>query len=119
MSKKISAGRIRLKRAYEPPSGEDGPRILIDRLWPRGVKKKEAQVDQWAKDIAPSTETRKWLDTSRGAGKGSVVDTRPNSASISNNSKICANLRARMRSPLSMLRMTDPVTTQSSSGMFC
>lgn len=61
MSKKISVGRIRLKRAYEPPSAEDGPRILIDRLWPRGVKKKEAQIDQWAKDIAPSTELRKWF----------------------------------------------------------
>lgn len=61
MSKKISARRIRLKRAYEPPSAEDGPRILIDKLWPRGVKKKEAQIDQWAKEIAPSTELRKWF----------------------------------------------------------
>ena len=61
MSKKISARRIRLKRAYEPPSADDGPRILIDRLWPRGVKKKEAQIDQWAKGIAPSTELRKWF----------------------------------------------------------
>ena len=61
MSKKISAGRIHLKRAYEPPAAEDGPRILIDRLWPRGVKRKEAQIDQWAKDIAPSTELRKWF----------------------------------------------------------
>ena len=61
MSKKISAGMIRLKRAYEPASAQDGPRILVDRLWPRGLKKKDAQIDQWAKDIAPSTELRKWF----------------------------------------------------------
>ncbi|WP_192357855.1 DUF488 domain-containing protein [Mesorhizobium mediterraneum] len=61
MNKKISAVRIRLKRAYERPSAEDGARVLIDRLWPRGVKKKAAKIDQWAKDIAPSTELRKWF----------------------------------------------------------
>ncbi len=45
MNKKISAVRIRLKRAYERPSAEDGARVLIDRLWPRGVKKKAAKID--------------------------------------------------------------------------
>ncbi len=61
MNKQISAERIRLKRAYERPSAEDGARVLVDRLWPRGVKKKAAKIDQWTKDIAPSTELRKWF----------------------------------------------------------
>ena len=53
---------IRLKRAYEPPSPDDGVRILIDRLWPRGVRKDDAAIDEWMKDIAPSTELRKWFN---------------------------------------------------------
>ena len=61
MSKKIAADHIKLKRAYEPPAPDDGTRILIDRLWPRGVKKAEAAIDEWMKDIAPSTELRKWF----------------------------------------------------------
>ena len=61
MSSRIPAGNVRLKRAYEPPAAEDGTRILIDRLWPRGVSKAHAALDQWMKDIAPSTELRKWF----------------------------------------------------------
>ncbi len=53
--------RIRLKRAYEPATMEDGTRVLVDRLWPRGVSKAEARLDAWMKDIAPSTELRKWF----------------------------------------------------------
>ena len=52
---------IRLKRAYEPASRDDGKRILVDRLWPRGVSKEKAKIDEWAKEIAPSTELRKWF----------------------------------------------------------
>jgi uncharacterized protein YeaO (DUF488 family) len=52
---------IRIKRVYEPPSREDGARILVDRLWPRGLTKEKAAVSQWMKDIAPSTELRKWF----------------------------------------------------------
>jgi uncharacterized protein YeaO (DUF488 family) len=52
---------IRLKRAYEPPEPDDGFRILVDRLWPRGVAKKDARIDLWMKEIAPSTELRKWF----------------------------------------------------------
>ena len=52
---------LKIKRAYDPPSQEDGKRILIDRLWPRGLKKEEVQVDEWLKDLAPSTELRKWF----------------------------------------------------------
>jgi uncharacterized protein YeaO (DUF488 family) len=61
MSKKIATDHIKLKRAYEPPAPDDGTRILIDRLWPRGVKKAEAAIEEWMKDIAPSTELRKWF----------------------------------------------------------
>ena len=55
------ATHIQLKRAYEPASSEDGVRILVDRLWPRGVSKSKAALDDWMKDIAPSTELRKWF----------------------------------------------------------
>jgi uncharacterized protein YeaO (DUF488 family) len=53
---------IQIKRAYEPPSPEDGKRILIDRLWPRGLSKEKAALDLWDKDIAPTTSLRKWFD---------------------------------------------------------
>jgi len=52
---------IRIKRVYEPPEGADGYRILVDRLWPRGLKKDKAKIDLWMKDIAPSNELRKWF----------------------------------------------------------
>jgi uncharacterized protein YeaO (DUF488 family) len=52
---------IRIKRVYEEPDGEDGKRILVDRLWPRGLTKEKARVDLWLKDVAPSTELRKWF----------------------------------------------------------
>lgn len=52
--------RIAIKRVYDRPSAEDGKRILVDRLWPRGLKKEEARIDYWAKDVSPSTELRKW-----------------------------------------------------------
>ena len=52
---------IGIKRAYEPWSGQDGFRILVDRLWPRGISKQEARIDLWLKDIAPSSELRKWF----------------------------------------------------------
>lgn len=52
-------GEIRIKRIYERPSTEDGYRILVDRLWPRGISKEKAALDEWAKDISPSTELRK------------------------------------------------------------
>ena len=52
---------IKLKRVYENPSAEDGLRVLVDRLWPRGLTKERAAVDLWMKDVAPSTELRKWF----------------------------------------------------------
>lgn len=52
---------VRLKRAYEAPAEADGMRILVDRLWPRGVKKEAARIDLWTKELAPSTALRKWF----------------------------------------------------------
>ena len=52
---------IRLKRAYEPPSPADGERILVERLWPRGVSKSRAAVDLWLKDVAPTAALRQWF----------------------------------------------------------
>ena len=52
---------VRLKRAYEPASAEDGYRVLVDRLWPRGVSKKQAELDEWEKELAPSSELRAWF----------------------------------------------------------
>ncbi|CAN5482590.1 DUF488 domain-containing protein [soil metagenome] len=53
---------IQIKRIYEDPDDADGYRILVDRLWPRRVKKETAMLDEWNKDIAPSVELRKWFD---------------------------------------------------------
>ncbi|HBC05873.1 MAG TPA: DUF488 domain-containing protein [Aequorivita sp.] len=53
---------IQTKRIYEKPANRDGTRILVDRVWPRGVSKEDAKLDEWMKEIAPSTELRKWFD---------------------------------------------------------
>lgn len=53
---------IQLKRAYEPATAADGKRVLVDKLWPRGIKKENAQIDEWLKEVAPSTELRKWFN---------------------------------------------------------
>jgi uncharacterized protein YeaO (DUF488 family) len=53
--------QIRLKRAYEKPEPADGYRVLVDRIWPRGVKKEDLQLDEWPKDIGPSTGLRQWF----------------------------------------------------------
>lgn len=52
---------LRLKRVYEPPTPSDGRRILVDRLWPRGLSKKKAAIDEWMKDVAPSAVLRRWF----------------------------------------------------------
>jgi uncharacterized protein YeaO (DUF488 family) len=57
----VAAMDIRLKRAYEPPQRSDGYRVLIDRIWPRGVSKEEAHLDEWARELAPSGELRRWF----------------------------------------------------------
>ena len=51
---------VRIRRVYDPVTASDGYRVLVDRVWPRGVRKDALEVDEWAKDVAPSTELRKW-----------------------------------------------------------
>jgi len=55
------SGHIRLKRVYDPPEPADGCRVLVDRLWPRGLSKSEAAVDVWLRDVAPSDGLRRWF----------------------------------------------------------
>lgn len=57
----MNSASIRLKRIYDPAEPDDGRRILVDRLWPRGLKKADAAVDVWAKELAPSDELRRWF----------------------------------------------------------
>jgi uncharacterized protein YeaO (DUF488 family) len=52
---------IRTKRIYDPPSSDDGYRVLIDRMWPRGISRERAAVDEWARELAPSDELRRWF----------------------------------------------------------
>ena len=54
--------RVRIKRIYEPPETSDGFRVLVDRVWPRGMKKETAAIDVWMKEVAPSTDLRKWFN---------------------------------------------------------
>jgi uncharacterized protein YeaO (DUF488 family) len=61
MTRKIPASHVQLKRAYEAPAADDGTRVLVDRLWPRGIKKTDAAIDEWIRGIAPSTALRKWF----------------------------------------------------------
>jgi uncharacterized protein YeaO (DUF488 family) len=51
---------VRVRRAYDPADDDDGMRVLVDRLWPRGMKKVDAHLDEWCKDVGPSTELRRW-----------------------------------------------------------
>ena len=53
---------IQIKRIYDPATKDDGYRVLVDRLWPRGVKKEDARIDLWAKEVAPTTQLRNWFN---------------------------------------------------------
>ena len=57
----MAAIHLLLKRAYDPPAAGDGLRVLVDRVWPRGKKKDQLKLESWCKDVAPSTELRKWF----------------------------------------------------------
>ena len=57
----IASSRIRIKRAYDPPEPGDGTRLLVDRLWPRGLRKEDTALQGWEKDLAPSTGLRQWF----------------------------------------------------------
>lgn len=58
---------VRVRRVYEPPGPEDGVRVLVDRLWPRGLAKEAARVDEWPKAVTPSTELRRWYHAGGGS----------------------------------------------------
>ena len=58
----VAKSKILLKRAYRSPAASDGTRILVDRLWPRGLRKADAAIDEWFKNIAPSAELRRWFN---------------------------------------------------------
>ncbi len=61
MTRPTKQSDVRLTRAYTPPSPDDGVRVLVDRLWPRGLPKSEAAIDHWLRDVAPSTDLRRWF----------------------------------------------------------
>jgi len=61
MAGKIKSASVKTKRVYEPRKASDGTRILVDRLWPRGLSKKKAAINEWMKDVAPSDTLRKWF----------------------------------------------------------
>jgi uncharacterized protein YeaO (DUF488 family) len=61
-AKRIRKPALQVKRVYDPPSNEDGVRVLVDRLWPRGLTKATAAVDLWLKDISPSVDLRRWFN---------------------------------------------------------
>jgi uncharacterized protein YeaO (DUF488 family) len=56
----MAEGRVQVRRVYEEPEPEDGTRVLVDRIWPRGLTRAKAALDEWCKDVAPSDELRKW-----------------------------------------------------------
>jgi uncharacterized protein YeaO (DUF488 family) len=56
----MSKHQVKIKRVYDPPAEEDGQRVLVDRLWPRGLKRAEARVDVWLREVAPSDALRRW-----------------------------------------------------------
>jgi uncharacterized protein YeaO (DUF488 family) len=58
---------VRVRRVYDPPESDDGVRVLVDRLWPRGVSKDAAHVDEWPKGLTPSTELRRWYHADEGS----------------------------------------------------
>jgi uncharacterized protein YeaO (DUF488 family) len=60
MVRKVTTMNIRVQRVYDPPAPGEGARVLVDRIWPRGLRKDAARLDDWAKDVAPSTELRTW-----------------------------------------------------------
>ncbi|MYT13749.1 Uncharacterized conserved protein YeaO, DUF488 family [Streptomyces sp. SceaMP-e96] len=61
MGEMSAKGALRVRRVYEAPEPSDGARVLVDRLWPRGLSKADAQLTEWCKDVAPSSELRRWF----------------------------------------------------------
>lgn len=68
----LDSGMVRVRRIYDPATPDDGTRVLVDRLWPRGVRREAAHLDEWAKEVAPSHELRRWFH----AGEGRFAEFR-------------------------------------------
>ena len=92
---------IQLKRVYQAPSKSDGTRILVDRLWPRGLSKEKARVDLWLKEVAPSTELRKWFG--HDPGKWPEFKARYKAELKQNTSQLALLKRAVVRGPATLL----------------
>lgn len=82
----MSLEDVRIRRVYEPPSPGDGKRVLVDRLWPRGIRRENAAIDLWLKEIAPSDALRRRLAMIRRTGTSSSPFTTPSSSPTPNRS---------------------------------
>ncbi len=92
---------VRLKRVYEEPTKSDGTRILVDRLWPRGLTKEKAQVDLWLKEVAPSNELRKWFAHDR--ARWPEFKTRYKAELKQNTAELALLKQATAKSPVTLL----------------
>jgi uncharacterized protein YeaO (DUF488 family) len=92
---------IKVKRAYQQPDDEDGTRILVDRLWPRGLSKEKARIDLWLKDIAPSTELRKWF--AHDPGKWVEFQKRYRSELKKNNAQFSLLMREALKGTVTLI----------------
>lgn len=110
-----SSARVWVRRVYDPPTRNDGHRVLVDRLWPRGVSKADAAVDEWRRDLSPSDDLRQWfdhdprrwdefcrryrgeLDGSRGSGDGDAAGSGSSGPDVDDPGSALADLVARAR----------------------
>jgi uncharacterized protein YeaO (DUF488 family) len=94
----MSAPDIRLKRAYDPPAAADGLRILVERLWPRGLARARAKIDYWCKEVAPSAELRRWFSHAPARWpefrRRYRAELRSNTEEVARLAKLCAGHRA-------------------------
>ncbi len=111
---KIAADHVKLKRAYEPPDRADGTSVLVDRIWPRGVCKDKAAVDLWLKNLAPSTELRKWFGHDPERWPEFRKRSPPRCASIPRSTISCASWRSK-----GLSRSSIPPTTKSTTMPSC
>ncbi|WP_051966703.1 DUF488 domain-containing protein [Kitasatospora mediocidica] len=99
---------IRVRRIYDPPSPDDGRRVLVDRLWPRGVSKERAELDEWAKELAPSDELRRWYHAAPQEHAAEFADRYRAELAAPEQQDRLAALRA--RAPLTLLTATKDAT---------
>ena len=106
--------KVAIKRVYEEPKESDGTRILVDRLWPRGLTKEKARVDIWLKDIAPSNELRKWF--AHDAKKWKEFQARYKDELKSNAAQLAVLKQEAEKGPVSLLFGAKDIATQRSGG---